>query len=192
MKFGHVLYLFYNGIADSSFPGVVFYGSPIQENVTSEGATILSEDTGISLSIPKHSLSHGEDKVDLLIHPCFSGPFELPPGYKSASPAYLIQPSRRVNLQRDITLEIHHYANLVSEEDCEEMVFLSASPTPQFRQSRPVYIFKELKQNKGIFKTNSQVGQIRVSHFCLLKICRRNNRRVHPRRWAMFSVFASL
>ena len=163
-------------IADSAFPGIVFYGSPIQESVTSEGATILSEDTGISLSIPEHSLSHGEE-IDLLIHPCLSGPFELPPGYESASPAYLIQPSRRANLQRDVTLEIHHYSNLVSEEDCEEMAFLSASTTPQFRQSGPVYIFKEIKETKGIFTPNSQVGQIRGSHFCFMKIARWIRRR---------------
>ena len=160
----------------SEFPEIVFYGSPIQESVTPAGATILSENTGISLSIPEHSLSHGEE-IDLLIHPCLSGPFELPRGYESASPAYLIQPSRRVNLQRDVTLDIHHYANLVNEKDCHEMVFLSASTTPQFRQSRPVYVFKEIKRTKAIFTPNSQVGQIRGSHFCFIKIARRRRKR---------------
>ena len=113
----------------------------------------------------------------MYIHPCFSGPFELSPGYESASPAYLIHSTRRVNLQRNVTLQIHHYANLVSEEDCEEMVFLSASTTPQFQQSRPVYIFKEIKQAKGIFKPNCQVGKIVVSHFCFVKICRKRRHR---------------
>ena len=175
-----------HAVKNSRFPGIVFHGSPIQESVTSAGATILPEDTGISVFIPEHSLSHGEE-VDLLIHPCLSGSFELPPGYKLASPVYLIQPSRRLHLQRDknATLKIHHYANLVNKEDCKEMVFLSASSTPQFKQSRPVYVFKEIKHAKGIFKPNCPVGQIESSHFCFTCICcnncgSSNQSRVHP------------
>ena len=154
---------------DSRFPGIVFYGSPI---LASEGSTIQSADTGISLSIPEISLS--EKKVDFIIHPCFSCPFELPPGYEPASPVYLIQPSRKVNIKgRGATLEIQHYVCLVSEEDCEEMAFFSGSLTPQVRESGPVYVFKEIKQAKGLFKPNCQVSQIVLSHFCLSMIARK-------------------
>lgn len=58
------------------------------------------ESAGVSVSIPEGALKE-EDSTDLLIHPCFSGPFELPAGYESASPAYLIQPSRRVEGYHD-------------------------------------------------------------------------------------------
>ena len=155
---------------------MVFWDAPIHHCITSQGATIQSPHTGISLSIPEQALSSTEEDVDLLIHPCFSGPFELPAGYESASPAYLIQPSRRVKFHRDITLQIHHSAKLQSEEDCEEMVFLSASPTPQYRHFKPVYIFKVIKQSRENFRPNSQVGEIRLQHFCLTKIGGRKRR----------------
>ena len=133
---------------------------------------MIQTDLGISLIIPENSLRCGEEK-DLLIRPCFNGPFELPPGYESASPAYLIESSGNLSIQRDVMIQIHHHANLVSEEDCEEMTFLSASSTPQFRESKPVYVFKEIKN--GVFKPNSQVGEISASHFCCMKICRKKS-----------------
>ena len=157
----------------SGFPGVVFWDAPIHHCITSQGATIQSPHTGISLSIPEQALSSTEKDVDLLIHSCLNGPFELPAGYKSASPAYLIQPSSRVKFHRDAILRIHHHASLQSEEDCEEMAFLSASPTPQYRQSKPVYIFEEIKHCQGSFRPNSQVGEIRLQHFCFTKIGRK-------------------
>lgn len=169
---------------DSSFPGVVFWDYPIQRSITSVGAIIESPDAGISLSIPEGTLSPEEDG-DFLIHPCFNGPFQFPTGYESVSPTYLLQPSRAVKAQRDVTLRIHHYASLQSEEDCEEMAFFSASATPQYRrqidpesyqQSASVsYIFKEMKPSKVVsFKPKDRVGEIAIRHFCFVTICRRN------------------
>ena len=159
--------------ADSGFPRVVFWDAPIHHCITSQGATIQSPHTGISLSIPEQALSCTEKDVDLLIHPCLNGPFELPAGYESASPAYLIQPSRSVKIERDVTLQIHHYASLQSEEDCAEMTFLSASPTPQYQESKPVYVFNEIKPFKGVFEPNSQIGEIAVRHFCFMTSARK-------------------
>ena len=167
------MYIMCSLSADSGFPGVVFWDAPIHHCITSQGATIQSPHTGISLSIPEQALSSTEKDVDLLIHPCFSGPFELPAGYESTSPAYLIQPSRSVKIERDVTLQIHHYASLQSEEDCAEMTFLSGSPTPRYRDSKPVYVFKEIKLCKGIFKPNSQIGEIALRHFCFMTIARK-------------------
>ena len=151
----------------------MFWDASIHHHITSQGATIQSPHTGISLSIPEQALSSTEKDVDLLIHPCLNGPFQLPAGYESASPAYLIQPSSSVKFHRGAILRIHHYASLQSEEDCEEMAFLSATPTPQYRQSKPVYIFEEIKHRQGSFRPNSQVGEIRLQHFCLIKVGRK-------------------
>ena len=85
---------------------------------------------------------------------------------------YLIQPSRKVNIKGGATLEIHHYANLVSEEDCEEMAFFSARLDPIIRESGPVYVFEKIRQAKGLFKPNCQIGQIVLSHFCLSMVGR--------------------
>ena len=125
---------------------------------------------GISISIPEGSI---EKPLDLIIRPCFSGPFELPQYHQSASPAFLIHPSRRVDFQKDVTVKIHHHASLQSEEDCEDMVFLSASFTPEYRESRPVYIFKKILRTKTVFKPGDQVGEIALRHFCLVKTGKR-------------------
>jgi hypothetical protein len=77
------------------------------------------------------------------------------------------------HFQEGITLRMHHHANLQSEEDCEDMVFLSASSTPEYRDFHPVYTFKDIRQSKGIFKPGDQVGEIALRHFCLIKLAKR-------------------
>ena len=154
----------------SKYPGVVFFWKTIRRTIDSSGAVIDNlKDAGIYISIPRGSLSPNEEPFDLVIHPCFIGPFELPDDYKSASPTFLIHPSRRVDFQKDITVKIHHHANLRSEEDCEDMVFLSASSTPEYRESHPVYTFKKICGAKTMFRPGDQVGEIALRHFCGLK-----------------------
>jgi hypothetical protein len=167
------LYALLTPLADAHFPGIVFWGAPIRHRITSQGPLIEPPHIGLSLSIPKQTLGSTEQDVDLLIRPCFNGPFELPSGYESTSPAYLVQPSRNVDIQTDVTLRIHHHARLHDEEDSEEMVFLSASATPKYRQSKPVYVFRIVKQTRGTFKPNSQLGEITLQHFCLVRTARR-------------------
>ena len=161
------------------FPGIVFSGAPIHQHITSQGATIQPSHTGISLYIPEQALGSIEVDVDLLICPCFSGPFELPAGYESASPAYLIQTSTKGKLHKEAVLQIHHYARLDNEGDCEEMAFLSASLTPQCQHGMPVYVFTEIKYSRGVFKPKNSIGEVKLQHFCFVKIGRRK-RRVHP------------
>ena len=132
---------------------------------------------GISISVPEGTLRE-EDSTDLLIHPCFSGPFELPAGYEPASPAYLVQPSRAATIHKDVTVRMHHYADLQTEEDCEEMVFVSASPTPLDTQSGPVYRFKEVTGARCVFRPKDLVGEITLRHFCLLGIGRQSQGKV--------------
>ena len=108
-----------------------------------------------------------EEPLDLVIQPCFSGPFELPDDYELASPVFLIQPSRRVDFQKDVTIRICHHASLCNKEVCEDMVFLSASSTPNYKDSCPVYIFKEIRDAKTVFRPGDQVGEIALRHFCI-------------------------
>ena len=137
---------------------------------------------GISISVPKGSLSPSEEPLDLHIHPCFRGPFRLPKKYISASPAYLICHSKKTNFHKDITIRIHHYACLESEEDCEEMTFLSASSTPEYKESRqdegvvhPVYTFKKIRGANAKFRPVDQVGEISLRHFCIIKVGRKRS-----------------
>ena len=48
------------------------------------------EDVGVSVSIPKQELDQGS-QMEVFIHPCVTGSFILPDGFKLASPTYLIQ-----------------------------------------------------------------------------------------------------
>ena len=161
---------------DHNFPEIVFYKTPISIHITSSEATINRlQDLGISISVPEGSLGPSEEPVDLHIHPCFCGPFRLSQQYESASPAYLIHPSKKTTFQKDITIRIHHYASIGSEEDCEEMAFFSASPTPEYIESHqgkgvvhPVYTFKEIRGANTKFRPGDPVGEISLSHFCIV------------------------
>lgn len=127
---------------------------------------------GISISVPRNSISSGEESSDMLIRPCFTGPFTLPENYQPASPTYLICHDMK-DFQKDITIRMHHHASLQSEEDCEDMTFLTASSTPEYRGSRPVYTFKEIPGAMGIFKPGDQVGEISLRHFCFVRAAKR-------------------
>ena len=160
----------FDNFSESSGIGIIFdQETVLQKDITSK--SVVLEDMGVRLFIPEDALSKTEEPLTLTIHPCFSGPFELPDDCESASPAYLIKHSRRVEFQKDITVEIHHYVCLESEGDCDDMVFLSASSTPEFRESGPVYVFKEIKGAKWVFKPGYQVGKIALRHFCIIKTC---------------------
>ena len=159
-------------------PGINFFETIVKKTINSSGAQISNlVDIGICISIPEGALKPEEEPLDLVICPCFSGHFELPLDYESASPAFLIHPSRRVDIQKEVTVKIHHHASLQSEEDCEDMVFLSASSTPEYRESHPVYTFKKICGTKTAFRPGDQVGEIALRHFCLIKSAKRKRKR---------------
>ena len=164
-------------VLDSDFPGIIFFNKFIA-SVNSSGVELSHlEEAGIALSVPEQALSASVEPLELSVRPCFTGPFKLPKEYESASPAYLIHPSRRVEFQKEISLRIQHYARLQSEEDCEKMVFLSASSTPECLDgSSPVYIFKEIKSAKGVFRPGDQQGEIALRHFCIVKVGSKRSR----------------
>ena len=120
-------------------------------------------------------MSSLKESVKFCIRPCFSGPFELPDQYESASPAYLIHHGK-AEFQKDLTIRIQHYASLQSEEDYEDMVFLSASSIPEYRGSQPIYTFKDIGGSKGVFKHGDQVGEITIRHFSFFKIGKKRRR----------------
>ena len=158
---------------DSKCPGVLFFGKALAKGITSSESVIDQlSDLGISISVPEKSLGSTKQSLDLFIRPCFSGPFQLPDQYEPASPAYLICHGK-MDFQKDITIRMHHYASLQSEEDCEDMAFLLANSTPEYRGSRPVYTFEEIRGAKGIFRPGNQVGEISLRHFCFAKIGKR-------------------
>ena len=133
-------------------------------------------DMGISIFVSHNTIRLEEESSDISIRPCFSGPFELPENYEPASPSYLIRHNMK-DFQKDVTIRMHHYASLQNEEDCEDMAFLTASSTPEYRESRPVYTFKEIQGAKGLFKPGDQVGEISLRHFCFVRAAKRKRQK---------------
>ena len=153
----------------------MFFNPPATKRITSFATTIGSlAEMGITIFVPENAANKTSD---ISIYPCFSGPFELPDQYESASPAYLIQ--HKLDFEKDLTIKMHHHACLLSEEDCKDMVFLSASSTPEYRRSGPTYVFKEIHGVKGIFRPGDQIGETSLRHFCLKKIGRKRPRGIH-------------
>ena len=157
-----------------SFPGIFFSEDATKESLTSSAKSINLEDVGISLSIPEDALPSTDPPLEVRIRPCFSGPWEVPENLEPVSPAYIVEPSREVVFRKEVLVKIRHHANLETEEDCEGMVFLSASTTPQYRDGRPVYVFQEIAGAKGSFrpKEKQPAGEIALKTFCILGIFR--------------------
>ena len=158
--------------SDPSFPGILFSGGVTKESITAAEKEICLEDVGISLSIPKDALPSTDSPLDIQIQSCFSGSFQMPDNVKLVSPAYIVSPSRKVAFQKEVLVKIWHHANLETEEDCEDMVFLSASTSPQYRGDTPVYTFREIRGAKGSFRPGKEqpAGQIALKHFCILSL----------------------
>ena len=164
---------------ETKYPGIIFYGTPMSLTITSSGASFdCLQDMGISISVPKDALSSSEEPLTLSVHACFKGPFRVAKKYRSASPAYLISHSRNIHFQKDITIRMQHYAALSSQDDCEKMVFLSASSMPEYQDSKPVYTFEEMHGaiTKTTFTCGEQEGKACLRHFCLVKIAKKKSK----------------
>ena len=162
----------------TSFPGILFSEGVKKETITSAEKDISLEEVGISLSIPKDAVSSTDPPVEIQIQPCFSGSWELPMGVELVSPAYIVKPNREVEFKKNVLVKIWHHANLESEEDCEDMAFLTASSTPEYRGTCPVYVFREIKGVQGSFTPRQEqpVGEIGLKHFCIVGIGEKRRR----------------
>jgi hypothetical protein len=162
---------------DPELPGVICSEPQIQETVSPKGGEISL--AGVSLSISTSSVDEDED---LIIQPSFSGPFELPEGIESVSPAYLIKTPKEVEFKKDVDVRLQHNADLQTEEDCESMVLLQASSTPTYEDhgSSPVYKFKEIDSGDDAFSPlpeRKRFGSFKMKELSsYYKIGRRQNR----------------
>ena len=100
-KFAECIILLYFAELDAGYPGIVFSNTSVVKHITSCGADInCLEEMGISVSIPEGAIGIEEAQLELFIKPCFTGIFKLPKAYESASPAFLIHPSRKTEFQK--------------------------------------------------------------------------------------------
>ena len=129
------------------------------------------DDMGLFIDIPEGSISPMES-VELVIQPSFNEIFETPKGFEPASPAYLIETSKKIELKKPLLVKMQHYIRAKNENDCKSMVFLRASSVPEYRGSDPVYVFKEEEGGiKGKFHADgSQYGEIELINFSWWRI----------------------
>ena len=129
----------------------------------------------MEFQIPPGAVPEGES-LDLSVWPCCSGPFQLPDGYELASPMFLILPSFK--FARKITIKIEHFVCLEDEENCDEMVFLSAPTTPQSSSDNDKeLIYPCSVLGKGTFLPEQTWGKISLTHFCHSSIGRKKCRK---------------
>ena len=64
----------------------------------------------------------------------------------SVSPAYIIETSREVEFSKDVGVKMQHTANIVTEEDRQDLVVMKASNTHLEKDS--VWKFEEMKGTK--------------------------------------------
>ena len=167
-----LLPLFTKPRINSSYPGIVFLEGARRETVTNkENCTINLEEVGLSLLIPKDTLTSTDLPLDLEIWPCFSGLFYVPHDVKLVSPAYILNPSRKIPSQKKVQVKMWHYANLETEKDHANILFMSASARPQKKEGNSVYIFKKMRE-KASFKPGEKepVGQITLEPNCMLAL----------------------
>ena len=149
--------------SDPEYPGVKFFADSVHETIPSKNRpTILDRrDIGLKLSIPEGAIQdEANHEVQLDVQACFNGPFKMPPGCRLTSPVYMVR--KHCTFKKDIEMEIEHFANLENDEDSENMVFVTANPSPSYHGDHPVYNLQEIENSGHIsrFTPGRQVGVI--------------------------------
>ena len=149
--------------SDPEYPGVKFFTESIRETIPSRNQRTVLErrDIGLKLSIPEGAVQdEAKDAVELDVQPCFKGPFRVPPGCQLTSPVYMIR--NLCKFKKDVKMEIEHFADLKSDEDTEEMVFVTANPSPSYHGAHPIYNLQEVDNSGHVsrFTPGERVGII--------------------------------
>ena len=145
-------------------------GARVIEKIPHAGKEVdHRDDMGLSIVIPEGSISPMES-VELIIQPSFNEIFETPKGFEPASPAYLIETSKKIELKKPLLVKMQHYIRTENENDCSSMVFLRASSVPGYRGSDPVYVFKEAGVKGKFHADGSQYGEIELIDFSWWRI----------------------
>lgn len=154
---------------------MVFFENPKKVTLTAQEQTVnLEEELGISLHIPEGAID-AKKPVDLIVQPSFSGSYAGPENLEPVSPAYLIHANKEINFKSDITIRLQHSASIQTSEDCEGLVFLTATCAPLYRGPLygPLYVFHEADKKKVKFcLEDGNFGEIQIDYFCWLMIWR--------------------
>ena len=99
-----------------------------------------------------------------------SGPFKFPDEYEPLSAVYLITHSAEkleLKPEQKVELTLEHYARLETDQQANQMTFLSASP-PERDSGQQVIAFRPVRGGK--FPVHERHGVLPVKHFCYITI----------------------
>ena len=170
-SYNHVDSLVSHHGRNSIYPGVIFFGDPIECSVTSDGGTIpdASINAFIRVRVPQGAVPEGCD-CNFTLRPCLSVPFVLPNGYEFKSPIFLIECDSK--LESEVQIMMEHYADLQDEIDCQQMQFVYADSKPTNDKKGCKYTFSTCSNN-GVFSVKDKKCTTSVAHFSFLGVCYR-------------------
>ena len=130
-SYNHVDSLVSHHGRNSIYPGVIFFGDPIECSVTSDGGTIpdASINAFIRVRVPQGAVPEGCD-CNFTLRPCLSVPFVLPNGYEFKSPIFLIECDSK--LESEVQIMMEHYADLKMKliaNKCSLFMLILSLPT---------------------------------------------------------------
>ena len=100
-------------------------------------------------------------EIPVSIRPCVSGPFKYPKGYEPLSAVYLITP--KATFQEKVELKLEHSARLETDEQANQMTFLSAKPPERDSEQHEIE-FTPVRGGK--FTVDERHGILQLKHFC--------------------------
>ena len=95
----------------------------VKRMIDCKGGVITGQD--IKIYVPENALRELET-IQIEIRSCLAGPFDIPDDVSLVSPVFKITMVPHVTFLRPVSLTIHHFAYLESEEDCKELVLLTS------------------------------------------------------------------
>ena len=122
-------------------------------------------DYGIKLIVPPLAVSHVDQQIKIAVQVIASGPFVLPYNCQPIGCFYWIKSTHK--FLKPVEVHLEHHAELLSEEDSQELVFI-VSPNTEF--SSPPYQFQFSDEVNSIFPVGSSYGIIKVAEFSIFSI----------------------
>ena len=168
--------------AKKKYPGIKFSKNYTKQTVTYSGDIIKGE--GVELQILGRAIERGKS-IEFTVQGCIEGPFELPEDVSFASPVYVITP--HYQFHREVTVLADLFIHLHTNEDCNELVFLTSPSKPTIDDDGPCWDF-QISESKPQCSVRSRRVRIEVKQFCLFCFGIRRRGSMHAKKIRLRSV----
>ena len=141
--------------SDPAHPGLVMFNEPQHETVTSKTKMPI-KGNGIDISITGGAVREG---TTLTIQSFVGGNID-PEGFRLKSPMYAVSSSDEI--QGNVQMTLHHFANLKSEDDCREMTVVTIVPKAGRSSLNTIQV---LDGAISLFKPEEQTATVELRKF---------------------------